>query len=160
MVPLPRGVVKIPMTFSVVSNRPLSYIPSSSSQTVAENNTAYSSGDVPYKGTPGSHVISPDGTKERIYGENGLPAKDRHHTNHGNPKEHPDVPHDHDWGYNEQGKWEPGPGYKSPDGPLTLSDDIAQPEFSFNFSISSLLKLRTPVQPQKSLFSMLGPGNF
>ena len=25
MVPLPRGVVKIPMTFSVVSNRPLSY---------------------------------------------------------------------------------------------------------------------------------------
>lgn len=116
----------------------LLFIPSSSSQTVAENNTAYSSGDVPYKGTPGSHVISPDGTKERIYGENGLPAKDRHHTNHGNPKEHPDVPHDHDWGYNEQGKWEPGPGYKSPDGPLTLSDDIAQPEFSFNFSISSL----------------------
>lgn len=77
-----------------------------------------SSNDLPFQGTPGSHVKSPDGTKERIYGPDGLPDRDRHHTDHGNPKKHPDVPHDHDWGYNKEGKWEPGKGYKSPDGPL------------------------------------------
>lgn len=76
------------------------------------------SNDLPYRGVPGSHVKSPDGTKERIYGPDGLPDRDRHHTDHGHPKQHPDVPHDHDWGYNDEGKWQPGKGYKSPDGPL------------------------------------------
>ena len=74
--------------------------------------------DVPYTGIPGSTAKSPDGTKERVYGDNGLPSRDRHYTDHGNPSKHPYVPHDHDWGYNEQGEWDIGEGYKSPSGKL------------------------------------------
>lgn len=52
--------------------------------------------------------------KERWYGPDGKPVKDRHHTNHGNAKKHPKVPHDHDWGWKDGvvgGKWEPGGWY-------------------------------------------------
>lgn len=35
---------------------------------------------------------------------NGVPIKSRHFTNHGSPKAHPVVPHDHDWGWRD-GKW-------------------------------------------------------
>ena len=105
--------------FSYCLNNPISYFDPSGTRCVL-NSRGIRSGenDVPYKGEPGSHVISPDGTKERIYGPDGLPQRDRHHSNHGNEKEHPDVPHDHDWGFNENGKWEPGKGYPSPPGPL------------------------------------------
>lgn len=89
-----------------------------------------SSNDLPYKGVPGSHVKTPDGQKERIYGPNGLPDRDRHHSNHGNPKKHPNVPHDHDWGYDEEGNWKPGEGYKSPDGPLKPRNEEPTPEYT------------------------------
>ena len=45
----------------------------------------------------------------------------RHHTNHGNSKKHPLVPHDHDWYDDDNGnntenpKWQPpNPGFKAP----------------------------------------------
>lgn len=87
--------------------------------------TYSSANDVPFRGTPGSTAKSPDGTKERVYGPNGLPSRDRHYTDHGNPKQHPYVPHDHDWGYNEDGKWAPGTGYPSPSGPLTPVENFS-----------------------------------
>ena len=49
--------------------------------------------------------------KERLYGPDGLAVKDKHYTDHGNPKKHPKVPHEHDWGFNENGKWAPGRWY-------------------------------------------------
>lgn len=79
---------------------------------------SYGDGDVPFYGNPGGYAKSPDGTKERVYGPDGKPSRDRHHTDHGNPKKHPDVPHDHDWGFDENGKWQPGLPYPSPPGPL------------------------------------------
>lgn len=69
--------------------------------------------NLPFRGPPGGYLKSPGGTKERWYGDDGLPIKDRHNTDHGNPKKHPWVPHDHDWG-DEDGKWEPGDGYETP----------------------------------------------
>ena len=112
----------------------LLFIPGSSDQNAEPlpNAPYLADNDVPYRGDPGSHVVSPDGTKERVYGPNGLPQKDRHHTDHGNPKEHPNVPHDHDWGQTGEGKWEPGPGYASPPGPLTTADfSWKKPSFKF-----------------------------
>lgn len=79
---------------------------------------SYGDGDVPFYGNPGGYAKSPNGTKERVYGPDGKPSRDRHHTDHGNSKNHPDVPHDHDWGFDENGKWKPGPAYPSPPGPL------------------------------------------
>lgn len=69
--------------------------------------------ELPYIGEPNSHQKTPDGKKERWYGDNGLPRKDRHHTDHGNPANHP-VPHDHDWGFDDEGNWTLGKGYPSP----------------------------------------------
>ena len=74
----------------------------------------HSDSDLPYRGTPGGHDVSPDGTKERWWGDDGLPLKDRHYTDHGNPVKHPWVPHDHDWNQKPNGHWEPGPGYPTP----------------------------------------------
>ena len=79
-----------------------------------------STAELPYKGIPNSHEEQyKDGKlfKERWYGPDGLPQKDRHHTDHGNPKHHPNVPHDHDWGTNEDGEWKPGDAYPSSEGP-------------------------------------------
>lgn len=86
--------------------------------------------DIPYRGTPGSHVKSPDGKKERVYGPDGLPDRDRHHTNHGNSKQHPYIPHDHDWGFDDNGAWQPGKGYKSPEGPLLPRERAPSNEYS------------------------------
>lgn len=86
--------------------------------------------DIPYRGTPGSHVKSPDGKKERVYGPDGLPDRDRHHTDHGNSKQHPYVPHDHDWGFDDNGAWQPGKGYKSPEGPLLPRERVPSNEYS------------------------------
>ena len=88
---------------------------------------ALGASDVPYIGKPGSHVTSPDGTKERIYGPDGRPDRDRHHTDHGSPKHHP-VPHDHDWEEKPNGKWEPGKPYPSPEGPLQPRDPAPTPD--------------------------------
>ena len=98
----------------------LTFIPASRAKksTLTPNNVDFADNDVPFRGKPGSRAVSPDGTKERVYGPNGLPQKDRHYTDHGNPKHHPDVPHDHDWGYDKEGKWQPGDPYPSPPGPL------------------------------------------
>ncbi len=35
----------------------------------------------------------------------------RHYTNHGNPKKHPVVPHDHDWYKDDKGNWTENPKY-------------------------------------------------
>ena len=102
-----------------------------------------SDSDVPYKGEPGSHSVSNDGTKERVYGPDGLPDRDRHHTDHGHPKQHPDVPHDHDWGYNDEGVWAPGTAYPSPEGELQprflppVYENIIPPPnvFEFNWEV-------------------------
>ena len=40
---------------------------------------------------------------ERWYDSDGTPRMDRHWTDHGNPKEHPYVPHDEDWKDNGKG---------------------------------------------------------
>ena len=72
----------------------------------------------PIEGEPNSkrEWYDDDGnlTKERWYGPDGRVTKDRHHTDHGNSKQHPYVPHDHDWGLNENGDWAPGLGYPTP----------------------------------------------
>ena len=95
------------------------------------------SNDVPYKGEPGSHVVSPDGTKERVYGPDRLPSRDRHHTNHGNPAKHPYVPHDHDWYEDENGVWKPDEGYPSSDGPLVPQTPSISFDFTWLFSPES-----------------------
>ena len=53
---------------------------------------------------------------------NGKVRWSRHHTNHGNAKKHPLVPHDHEWYDDDDGnntedpKWQPtNPGFKAPD---------------------------------------------
>ena len=72
----------------------------------------------PVEGEPGTkdEWYDDDGNlvKERWYGPDGKAAKDRHYTDHGHPKQHPWPVHDHDWGYNDQGNWAPGPGYEAP----------------------------------------------
>ena len=71
----------------------------------------YGDSDVPYYGPPNGYAKSPNGIKERWYGNDGKPRIDKHNTDHGNPKKHPDVPHGHDWGMDENGNWRPGEGY-------------------------------------------------
>ncbi len=88
--------------------------------------------DVPFYGEPGSRVVSPDGTKERVYGPDGRPSRDRHYTDHGNPKKHPYVPHDHDWKTFPDGKWKPDEGYPSPDGPLSPIESFIPEDFGSN----------------------------
>ena len=91
---------------------PLAYVVAVNASNSKSNTKAK---DIPDVGLPGSHVKTPDGKKERWYGPDGRPTKDRHHTDHGNPKQHPYVPHDHDWGFDEKGNWTPGDGYPSPE---------------------------------------------
>lgn len=109
--------------------------------------------DVPYRGEPGSHVTSPDGTKERVYGPDGLPDRDRHYTDHGNPKYHP-VPHDHDWETKENGKWEPGTPYPSPEGPLQPRGKFTTPKFEFKLPEFSMPKFN-PYTGNDSLFDRI-----
>ena len=79
-----------------------------------KNKVFRSHNNLPYRGEPGGYAKMPDGSKERWYNDDGFPSLDWHHTNHGNPKQHPYVPHDHDWGWDEDGNWKPGKGYPSP----------------------------------------------
>ncbi len=58
-------------------------------------------------GTPNSRAIQyKNGKKykERFYGDDGRAIKDIHYTDHGNPKQHPNVPHTQRWGW-KNGKW-------------------------------------------------------
>lgn len=45
---------------------------------------------------------------ERYYDENGKPYLDIDYTNHGNPKTHPHVPHEHDIVFDKDGKMHRG----------------------------------------------------
>ena len=66
-------------------------------------------------GTPNTHVDDyTDGYhKERWYGENGRATKDRHHTDHRNPKQHPN-PHDQEWDWSDPDHPKLGDPYPSP----------------------------------------------
>ena len=78
---------------------------------------------LPFKGKQNSKGTLYDengqAVTERWYGPDGRPLKDRDWTDHGNPSKHP-VPHDHDWGIREDGKFGHLPAYPSPG--LTIDD--------------------------------------
>ena len=57
--------------------------------------------DSRFKGEPGEIIKT--GDTETHIGDNGLADKERHWTDHGNSKHHT-IPHDHDIGWNEDGK--------------------------------------------------------
>lgn len=55
---------------------------------------------IPYTGEPNSVlIVKKNGVvnQERYYDEKGLPYLDIDYTDHGNPKMHPFVPHEHHW---------------------------------------------------------------
>ena len=60
-----------------------------------------------YKGTPNSSVdildINGNVSTRRWYDSNGYAYRDVDMTNHGNPKIHPEYPHEHVWKYGEDG---------------------------------------------------------
>ena len=65
------------------------------------------SGIIPMQGTPFGYGSGYNGRGEYLewwYGEDGKVIHSRHHGDHGNSKEHPIVPHDHDWHDNDKGK--------------------------------------------------------
>lgn len=66
-------------------------------------------------GNPNTHVddYSDGYHKERWYGPDGRAIKDRHHTDHNNPKHHTN-PHDHDWDWSDPGRPKLGSTYPSP----------------------------------------------
>jgi hypothetical protein len=61
-----------------------------------------------YKGTPNSSIdiIDDAGNVQtrRWFGSDGKAIKDVDMTNHGNPKYHPEWPHEHFWEYGPDGK--------------------------------------------------------
>ncbi|MCD2349063.1 hypothetical protein LQK79_20625, partial [Clostridium guangxiense] len=84
-------------------------------------------------------------TKERWYGEDGRVVKDRHYTNHGNPKLHPKVPHDHDWGYDENGNWTPGPWYSTAINNIKISIGVAGGTYLLYRGIRMIPSLAPPL---------------
>ena len=71
-----------------------------------EQHYYFSTAGIYYHGAPNSHRVwqnSKGEWLERWYGDDGTPVMDRHWTNHGNPKEHPFIPHDEDWTDNGKG---------------------------------------------------------
>jgi len=42
--------------------------------------------------------------QRRYYGSNGQAVKDIDYTNHGNPNQHPKVPHEHTWDWSNPNK--------------------------------------------------------
>lgn len=61
---------------------------------------------IPKWATPNSVLdhVGPDGKVDSrsFYDETGLKVKDIHTTDHGHPKQHPIVPHAHDYKWNEE----------------------------------------------------------
>ncbi len=57
----------------------------------------------PY-GQPNSFGYSPNGLLKRFFGPDGRAKLDIDLSNHGNSKEHPDVPHKHRWRWDKDGK--------------------------------------------------------
>lgn len=55
---------------------------------------------IPFNGIPNSvTILRKDGViyQERYYDKNGNPYLDIDYSDHGNPKKHPIVPHEHEW---------------------------------------------------------------
>lgn len=80
---------------------------------------------IPYKGTPNSVFDNfKDGAlqRRRYYGNDGRPRLDIDMTDHGNSKEHPDVPHYHNWYLDEKGNLKREAKH---DNPLKLGHEIA-----------------------------------
>jgi hypothetical protein len=61
-----------------------------------------------YKGEPNTSVDILDSqgnvTSRRWFGPDGKATRDVDFDQHGNPKEHPEAPHEHTWTYGEDGK--------------------------------------------------------
>ena len=80
---------------------------------------------IPYKGAPNSVFDNfKDGAlqRRRYYGNDGRPRLDIDMTNHGNSKEHPIVPHYHNWYLDEKGNLKREAKH---DNPLKLGHEIA-----------------------------------
>ena len=80
---------------------------------------------IPYKGTPNSVFDNyKDGVlqRRRYYGNDGRPRLDIDMTDHGNSKEHPIVPHYHNWYLDEKGNLKREAKH---DNPLKLGHEIA-----------------------------------
>ena len=63
---------------------------------------------LPINGVPNSvSIIKKNGKihQERYYDENGNPYLDIDYSDHGNPKQHPKVPHEHTWTELPNGKY-------------------------------------------------------
>lgn len=76
-------------------------------RTALENHSAGEGHKVPYKGEPFSVFDNYKNGKliqRRYYGKTGKPRLDIDMTDHGNPKEHPVVPHYHEWFEIEENK--------------------------------------------------------
>lgn len=79
---------------------------------------------IPYKGTPNSVFDNfKDGAlqRRRYYGNDGRPRLDIDMTDHGNSKEHPIVPHYHNWYLDEKGNLKREAKH---DNPLKLGHEI------------------------------------
>ena len=90
---------------------------------------------LPARGAPGSigRQYTEDGNlaRERIYGPDGKAEKDIDYSDHGNPKEHPDVPHQHDWNWDgDKGKRDEEPKPLDDEGKKQSSKD--KQEFRLN----------------------------
>jgi hypothetical protein len=63
---------------------------------------------IPTRSEPNSSIDRVDGNgnvvSRRYFDENGLAKKDVDFTDHGYPKDHPEVPHEHDWDWNNSDK--------------------------------------------------------
>lgn len=80
---------------------------------------------IPYKGTPNSVFDNfKDGAlqRRRYYGNDGRPRLDIDMTDHGNSKEHPIVPHYHNWYLDKKGNLKREAKH---DNPLKLGHEIA-----------------------------------
>ena len=68
---------------------------------------------LPTTGTPDSVTQKYDAAgnlvTERYYDSNGNALRDIDYTDHGNPKAHPKVPHEHDWDWSDPKNPKRGP---------------------------------------------------
>lgn len=68
---------------------------------------------LPTTGTPNTVTQKYDSSgnlvTERYYGSDGNALKDIDYTDHGNPKAHPKVPHEHDWDWKDPAHPKRGP---------------------------------------------------
>ncbi len=73
-----------------------------------KNHRVVKSNPGPFDGEPNSSIdildINGEVTTRRYYDETGRAIRDVDMTNHGNPKQHPEYPHEHKWTYDDKGK--------------------------------------------------------